>query len=126
MDFNNYRFQSDFNEFEYANYQLNQSTQLISASMAWLLSPNDGDEDEYTQNDDKPRMDTLNYWVLRLKPLLQSKNRVIIAISNRTGNDFKTTRFCGSSAVIEFNDGQAVLHGALGWNEERVLIRKII
>ncbi|KAJ3211915.1 Carbon-nitrogen hydrolase [Dinochytrium kinnereticum] len=104
MDINPYRFESPFTAFEFANFHRKCGTAFVSGSMAWLLSE-DG-MDEYVQPED-PSMNTLEYWVLRLAPLRQAT---------------RGSRFCGSSAVIEFMDGNVELLTVAGFNNECVIV----
>ncbi|KAJ3101310.1 Carbon-nitrogen hydrolase [Physocladia obscura] len=89
--------------------------------MAWVLR----DDDKNASIDPSaPLMDTLNYWVARMHPIIKSKKRVIMAVCNRIGGE-NGTNFCGSSCVLEFKDGEVKLLDACGFNEERFLTVEI-
>ncbi|ORX85876.1 carbon-nitrogen hydrolase [Anaeromyces robustus] len=91
MDINPYRFEADFEEFEFANFHLEKGTTFIPCSMAWLSSGSEND--------------LINYWLTRFSPLILKKNTedyqpIVIAISNRSGTE-KDTKFAGGSCVLK-------------------------
>ncbi|KAI8138512.1 N-terminal asparagine amidohydrolase-like protein [Fennellomyces sp. T-0311] len=87
MDINPYQFKAPFDAYEFANFHLDQGTQIIVCCMAWLQS--------------SQVMDTISYWAQRLAPLiLQSKRRVCVVACNRTGSERGST-FAGGSSVLE-------------------------
>ncbi|KAI8608681.1 N-terminal asparagine amidohydrolase-like protein [Chytriomyces sp. MP71] len=122
MDLNPYKFQSPFEAFEFANFHVNSGSELISCSMAWVLSKADAEKGLKTVT---PIVGTLNYWAARLSPLIDTTKgdtkRIIFAVCNRTGGE-NGTDFCGSSCVLEFSGGGASLLGVLGHKEEALLI----
>ncbi|KAI8847683.1 carbon-nitrogen hydrolase [Chytridium lagenaria] len=123
MDLNPHRFQSPFTAYEFANFHLRQKTTFVAGSMAWLLSE-DG-MDEYVSPSD-PSMNTLEYWVLRLSPLKHASKgtKIVVAICNRIGLE-KGSRFCGSSAIIEFVDGEIEVSRVAGFNNECIIVADV-
>eukprot|EP00959_Pyramimonas_sp_CCMP1952_P467215 9491232-Pyramimonas_sp.AAC.1 len=68
MDINPYEFKAPFSAFEFANFHREQGTQLILFSSAWCNShPDDTLDRKRTPPD---MMETLNYWLNRLRPLI--------------------------------------------------------
>ncbi|KAJ3099325.1 Carbon-nitrogen hydrolase [Phlyctochytrium bullatum] len=127
MDINPYRFESPFQAYEFATYHKHHRTRLISGSMAWLLSE-DGIDDYVKPTD--PAMSTLEYWVLRLTPLLQGSRgrgrdgRVVAVVCNRVGEE-GGSRFCGSSTILEFMDGEVEIHAVAGFNCEALITAEV-
>ncbi|KAI9344322.1 carbon-nitrogen hydrolase [Obelidium mucronatum] len=121
MDINPWRFQNPFERFEYATFHVESQADLITGSMAWVLS----DNEKKPQDSKLPLVGTLNYWATRMNPIIRAKQkRVIMAVCNRTGGE-NGTNFCGSSCVLEFLDGGASLLGACGYAEETVLVVEV-
>ncbi|KAJ3406269.1 Carbon-nitrogen hydrolase [Chytriomyces hyalinus] len=120
MDINPYRFESPFEEFEFAHFHKEAETDFVSASMAWVLSPGDSARKAST-----PLSGTLNYWATRMMPMIDStvnsSKRIIMAVCNRVGGE-NGTDFCGSSCVLEFANGGASLLGAMGYKQEGFIV----
>lgn len=76
MDINPYRFEASFHDFEFANFHLEHSSELIICIMAWLKSPG-------------PGSDTVRYWATRMTPLItRSSNKPVCFVAcNRTGTE---------------------------------------
>jgi protein N-terminal amidase len=122
MDLNPHEFTAPFESFEFANYMLTHDPDMISCSNAWLMSKEDGERTDIDLT--RPSEDTLNYWCLRLSPLLEGTSngkKMIVAISNRAGKEEKSS-FVGSSCVLLFKDGEANLLGVMGINEIGVIV----
>ncbi|KAJ3281550.1 Carbon-nitrogen hydrolase [Rhizoclosmatium sp. JEL0117] len=118
MDINPYRFESPFEKFEFATFHRNTKADLLSCSMAWVLSP----DEDLPRDKRTPLMGTINYWATRMTPVILAKEkRVIMAVCNRTGGE-NGTDFCGSSCVLAFENGGAKLLGVLGYAEEGLLV----
>ena len=114
MDVNPYQFKAPFDAFEFVNYHLANKSKILLLSMAWLTPG--------TPITSSTIPDALNYWALRLKPLIDESNQdVIIAICNRTGTE-QETRFIGCSCILKINDKKITLLGNLGINNEAVLV----
>jgi protein N-terminal amidase len=77
----------------------------------------------FHQYPEEPCMDTLSYWLARLKPLLAAdeSREVIIVLANRTGVEGDTV-YAGTSAVIGIESGDVKLYGVLGRGEKDLLI----
>lgn len=121
MDVNPYKFQADFEEFEFASFHSAQNSNLLFMSMNWLQSETFQPLPPLT-----PSFETIKYWIIRLIPLLDQtkedpEKEIIAVVSNRIGVE-EGVAFIGSSCVLRFNQGKPELLGALGWNEESVLV----
>ncbi|CAO3646268.1 unnamed protein product [Cunninghamella echinulata] len=122
MDINPYQFKTDFKEFEFANYHKNEKTDIILGSMAWLKSKQEEDGDD----DGNSVMSTINYWALRLSPLIKESvstgRNILFVACNRIGTERGST-FAGGSSVLEFSSsGEIHLLNHLSSKEENILI----
>jgi protein N-terminal amidase len=95
MDINPYKFTAPFEAFEFANHHLQQDTNIITLSNAWL----------------KSGTNVIEYWATRLSPLFEQD--ILVFISNRTGQEGDTI-FCGNSCALKFSSGHLTLLGKLG------------
>jgi protein N-terminal amidase len=125
MDLSPYQFKSPFEDFEFGSYQVQHHCDLVLCSMAWLL-PADTRKDAETDPTDTPKdveMDMMNYWALRLKPLIEKSGErpVTVLICNRIGTE-KETVFGGTSCCLRFERGKAKLVGNLKCGEEGCLV----
>jgi protein N-terminal amidase len=68
-------------------------------------------------------MDTLSYWLARLKPLrtAEEPTEVIVVLANRTGAEGDAV-YAGTSTVIGIESGDVKLYGILGRGEKDVLM----
>ncbi len=108
MDLNPYQFKACFEEYEFARYHIQQRTEIILCSMAWLKPSVDENEPELQGNsqqinNDKPHLSTINYWCDRLSPYFTDsekynvfptrlknsgpKHNVLFVACNRTGTE---------------------------------------
>ncbi|KAI8989590.1 carbon-nitrogen hydrolase, partial [Pilobolus umbonatus] len=113
MDLNPYRFEADFYDYEFARYHLNQDTDLILCSMAWLCKSDE------TENP----METIKYWAARLYPLSSEVNRkkhTRVVICNRIGSE-RGVHFAGGSCAFDISKNRVVIKNSLQ-RKEGVLI----
>lgn len=68
-------------------------------------------------------MDTLSYWLARLKPLIQADDprEVVVVLANRTGVEDDAV-YAGTTAVIGVESGDVKLYGILGRGEQKLLM----
>jgi protein N-terminal amidase len=68
-------------------------------------------------------MDTLSYWLARLKPLLaiDKPREVIIVLANRAGIEGDAV-YAGTSAIIGIERGYVKLYGVLRRGEKELLM----
>jgi protein N-terminal amidase len=102
MDINPYQFKADFREYEFANYHVQQQTDIILCSMAWLSC--DEPQSLNSDDNDEPNHSTIDYWCSRLLPYFTdseaycnifqtspqnsgSKRNVLFVVCNRTGTE---------------------------------------
>jgi protein N-terminal amidase len=106
MDLNPHLFLAPWSTYEFATYALASRAELVICSMAWLtrLSAEelglegesdvmaDTHEDDSTHNKEitsqlglRPDLDTLQYWLERLRPLIEADRDITVVIANRSG-----------------------------------------
>ncbi|KAI8100169.1 carbon-nitrogen hydrolase [Halteromyces radiatus] len=119
MDINPYQFKTDFYDFEFGHYHSEAKTDIILCSMAWLKNDTKGNDTV---------MDTINYWALRLLPLMRQsvesdhQHHTLFVACNRIGSERGST-FAGGSSILDLSHSdKAQLLGHMGWNEEGVLL----
>ena len=103
MDINPYRFEAPWDAFEFANHILKEKSSLVLFSSAWTNAhPDDSDDVKEVV---PPALDTWNYWISRLFPLLQNNDvpQRACVFANRIGMENKI-HFVGSSIVFEIQD----------------------
>ncbi|KAI6782978.1 uncharacterized protein J7T54_002139 [Emericellopsis cladophorae] len=83
MDMNPYKFQTPWEDFEFAQHTLKCGARLVIVSMAWLTQ---AEAREFTREPQEPDMETLMYWISRLEPIIQIKSNqeVFVVFANRT------------------------------------------
>ncbi|KAI9480258.1 MAG: hypothetical protein EXX96DRAFT_594629 [Benjaminiella poitrasii] len=100
MDLNPYKFKANFYDYEFAKYHLEQNTEIILCSMAWLKNK----EDIYNTN--HKVSNTVKYWAARLLPLHRdvkyTKRHTIFVGCNRTGLE-RGSEFAGLSCVMDIS-----------------------
>ncbi|CAG8749027.1 2841_t:CDS:2, partial [Acaulospora morrowiae] len=123
MDINPYKFTAPFDAYEFTNFHLQQKTDIILCSMAWLDS----------------ETSAVDYWLQRLFPLINDaeyrgfrpdarnpetaiKRNVLFVVCNRTGTEEGVT-FCGSSIIVSISSrGEIHMLGSLGIHQEDVIV----
>jgi protein N-terminal amidase len=122
MDINPYRFTAPWENYEFANTALTNSTPLVCVSMAWLchLSP-----EELRIEPTQPDLATVAYWVERFQPLVDrvtgGDEPMYVVLANRCGVE-KTVCYAGSTTVLKVEKGGVSLYETLGKGEERCLV----
>ncbi|GAN08560.1 conserved hypothetical protein [Mucor ambiguus] len=112
MDINPYRFKSDFYACEFANYHVQEKTEIILCSMAWLKSRDD------------PVSSTIRYWATRLLPLYhkaESGKHTIFVACNRIGSE-RGSEFAGASCVLDITDEHITILNNLKRNTGVLLV----
>jgi protein N-terminal amidase len=71
MDINSYRFQAERTEYGFANHIISSKAKLVIFAQAWLTSL---PVEELRDHPDEPDMNTVGYWIARLRPLLDRQN----------------------------------------------------
>lgn len=95
--------------------------------MAWLTRL---DTSELLAHAGEPDLDTLSYWVGRLKPLVEAEKEVIAVFGNRCGQEAgknplgveEGVRYAGSSWIGKVGNGVAKIWEIMGRAEEGVMV----
>ena len=133
MDINPYKFEAPWTAYEFANHTIATKAELMVLSMAWLTRLSTV---ELRGQDKQPDLDTVGYWLERMRPLLGPngpENEVIVVFANRCGEEGESpligpVRYAGSSTVMGISrgdgrvDGEVRIWDMLGTAEEAVLI----
>ncbi|KAJ3180250.1 Carbon-nitrogen hydrolase [Geranomyces variabilis] len=80
MDINPYRFAAPFEDYEFATFQAQSAATILPLSMAWILP-----DDE--PPGDSASVGTVKYWALRMRPVVEAKEDVLVIAANRTGSE---------------------------------------
>ncbi|KAM5438376.1 Carbon-nitrogen hydrolase [Microsporum ferrugineum] len=119
MDINPYKFIAPYSACEFATHARSSGARLVIVSMAWLTLLS---SEELATMEDKPDMDTFQYWISRFAPFFLpdeehgevkdeigsdrvAEPQVIIVFANRAGEEEgqegkDTARYAGSSCVV--------------------------
>ncbi|KAG0182700.1 Carbon-nitrogen hydrolase [Apophysomyces sp. BC1021] len=122
MDINPYQFKADFRAYEFANYHVEQRTDIILCSMAWLQS-----ESSAEISDTDRVLETIRYWAARMNPLKNSNSsskHTYFVACNRVGTERGVT-FAGGSCVLDFSDTAIRLKGHMLSRECGIMIVEV-
>mmetsp|Transcript_19058 Transcript_19058/g.32032 ORF Transcript_19058/g.32032 Transcript_19058/m.32032 type:complete len:308 (+) Transcript_19058:304-1227(+) len=127
MDINPYEFTAPSTAYEFANFHLQRGTQLVLFSSAWCNShPDDQSARKLTLPD---LVQTINYWVQRLTPLVGTD--ALFVVANRVGKESFAPLdregeviFCGASCILSLKE--PALLGLLDTETEMVLVRDVV
>lgn len=118
MDLNPHQFTAPWTLYELASYTLTSGTQLLLLSMAWLTHQSTSD---LLARPDEPDMNTLSYWVERLVPLVNNKDReIIVVFANRCGEE-PDARYAGSSWIGRVGLGKVIMWDIAGKSQETLV-----
>ncbi|CAK7243044.1 MAG: hypothetical protein STHCBS139747_004552 [Sporothrix thermara] len=120
MDLNPYRFEAPWHDFEFAYHILEAKANLVIITMAWLTRES---AHTFSQMPQEPDLETLEYWVQRLEPLIrkESTEEIIVVFCNRCGTEDEAV-YAGTSSVIGIKDGEINLYGVLGRGTKELLV----
>jgi predicted amidohydrolase len=133
MDINPYKFEAPWTSYEFANHALAFKAELVLLSTAWITQFSTAELQEHAS---LPDLDTVGYWLERMRPLMDSdgpEQEVIIVFANRCGEErgaplTDPVRYAGSSTVMGISRGGGQVGGAvriwdmLGRSEEGMLV----
>ncbi|KAG6994023.1 carbon-nitrogen hydrolase [Physcia stellaris] len=120
MDLNPYQFTAPWTLYELASYSLNSSTQLLVLSMAWLTHRTSS---ELLESPGDPDLETLNYWVERIVPLVKNREgEVVVVFANRCGEEPIDARYAGTSWIGRVGFGKVKIWDTAGKAEEKLLL----
>ncbi|RIA95910.1 carbon-nitrogen hydrolase [Glomus cerebriforme] len=135
MDINPYQFKASFTEYEFARFHVQQQTEIILCSMAWLKSSLN---ESQSLSNDEPSYSTISYWCDRLLPYFtdsekysivfptgsqnpRPKRNVLFVACNRTGTE-NGSCFGGSSSVLLLSSKCPILLDSLKSKQEAVMV----
>ncbi|KAI9805218.1 MAG: hypothetical protein M1825_001054 [Sarcosagium campestre] len=126
MDLNPYRFIEPWDAYEFSNHVLANSSSLVIMTMAWLTSPPSSDPAPPPPSQSeavRPHVETVNYWLDRLKPLIDARHErtIVVALCNRCGVE-GTATYAGSSTILTICQGRIAILGVAGKADERLLV----
>ncbi|KAL2211395.1 carbon-nitrogen hydrolase, partial [Sarocladium strictum] len=115
-----YKFEAPWHAFEFAYHILDNYSNLVILTMAWMTRE---DGRAYSRTPQEPDLETLTYWITRLEPLIRSENKdeIIVVFCNRSGSEEDAT-YAGTSAVLGILDGEVRVYGMLGRGEKSLLV----
>ena len=92
MDLNPKAFTAEWDKYEVAQHLLSSQSALLVVSTAWLTNEDAVEANEISPCCPEdwarvPDMESLMYWRERLTPLVQHKEKTIVVIANRIGNE---------------------------------------
>jgi protein N-terminal amidase len=129
MDLNPHKFQAPWTDYEFASHAIVSNAEVLILSMAWLTNLSRA---AIKEGKEEPDMDTLMYWMERLKPLVMGEREVIVVCANRCGEEVGKNpaqpwgedgvRYAGSSWVGKVGGGEVKLWGISGRGREEVLV----
>lgn len=133
MDVNPYKFHAPFNAYEFATAAREARAKVVVLSCAWNTYTS---REGILEQPDQPDMDTINYWINRLFPLLGpqgSSEEVIVVFANRRGfegtnQQGQDVTYAGSSTVMgmrkadESGTASVKLWDVLGSGQDGVLL----
>lgn len=133
MDINPYKFEAPWTAYEFANHALASRAELVVLSTAWLTRMSTA---ELQGQAKLPDLDTVGYWLERLRPLMGpsgSDEEIIVVFANRVGDEGEApligpVRYAGSSMVLGISqgndgvDGEVRIWDMLGRAEKGVLV----
>lgn len=136
MDLNPYAFTAPWTAYEFATHVMHTRASLVILSMAWLTRLS---ASELAANAANPDLETFDYWLERLTPLLEKgveggqgvDGERVFVLANRcgsepggpgTGSGIEEARYAGTSTVLAIVNGRVRVLGILGRAEEGVLV----
>ena len=124
MDLNPHKFQAPWDEYEFASHVVVSQSDVVILSMAWITSLGSSAMAEAKED---PDLDTLSYWIERLRPLRLADKDVLVVCANRCGDEPGTcpedrVRYAGSSWIGLVGKKEVKIWGILGRGQEDVLV----
>lgn len=102
---------------------------MLILSMAWLTNLSRA---EMKEKQTEPDMDTLSYWINRLKPLVMGEQEVVVVCSNRCGEEAgknpaqpwaeNGVRYAGSSWIGKVGGDKVKIWAIAGRGREEVVV----
>ena len=123
MDLNPNAFTAPWSSYELATHTLLSHSQLLIISMAWCTH----EPTSLPSNSSDIHLESMSYWISRLKPLIDAEEEIVVVIANRCGMEKaeeggeEDVHYVGSSWIGKVGKGEVKIWGILGCGEEAVL-----
>ncbi|KAM7203751.1 Carbon-nitrogen hydrolase, partial [Rhypophila sp. PSN 637] len=120
MDLNPYKFEAEWDAFEFGFHALDCEANVVILTMAWTTEQ---DPRIFSRRPQDPDLETLVYWIQRLEPLIRAdrEGEVIVVFCNRCGSEDDVT-YAGTSAVLGILQGEVYVYGVLGRGVKDLLV----
>jgi protein N-terminal amidase len=120
MDINPYKFVAPWTAYEFSKHVLQNNSQLVVLSMAWLTRLT---AQEMSELPLRPDNETFSYWIERFFPLQRATGPpIFVVMANRCGAEGPAC-YAGTSSVICFRDGRGYIYDILGkWDEQCMVV----
>ena len=123
MDLNPLAFTAPWSSYELATHTLSSSSKLLVVSMSWCTDT----PDSLPTNASSPDVESLSYWITRLKPLVDAEKETVVVMGNRCGMEpgeegKEAVRYVGTSWISAVGKGEVKIWGILGCKEQKVLV----
>ncbi|CAK7228405.1 hypothetical protein SEUCBS140593_006902 [Sporothrix eucalyptigena] len=114
------KFEAPWTDFEFAFHILEVEANLVIITMAWLTREG---AHTFSQQPQEPDLQTLEYWVQRLEPVVRkdTDEEIIVVFCNRAGTEGDAV-YAGTSSVIGIKNGDINLYGVLGRGVKELLV----
>ncbi|KAK0512816.1 hypothetical protein JMJ35_004833 [Cladonia borealis] len=127
MDLNPYQFTAPWEAYEFCAHALAKESEILVLSMAWLTRL---PEQDLLEQAEEPDLNTLSYWIERMKPLVDGEKEVIVVCANRSGmepgknpiGEEEGVRYAGSSWVGKVGRGVVRIWQITGKAIEQVIV----
>ena len=127
MDLNPYRFTAPWTAYEFLAHAQASESEILILSMAWLTNQ---PSSELAMQAREPDLDTLSYWIERLKPLVEGDKEVVIVCANRCGEEEgknslgveEGVRYAGTSWSGKVGREKVKIWDIMGRREEGVTV----
>ena len=128
MDLNPHKFQAPWTDYELASHTLASQSEVLLLSCAWITNLSSF---AIAEEKELPDLDTLHYWIERLRPLVMGDKKVMVVCANRCGEEpgknpvhpynEDGVRYAGSSWVGLVGKRDVKIWGIAGRGVEDVL-----
>ena len=127
MDLNPYQFTASWEAYEFCGHALAKESEVVVLSMAWLTRL---PEEDLLEQAEEPDLNTLSYWIERMKPLVDGEKEIIVVCANRSGiepgknpiGEEEGVRYAGSSWVGTVGMGVVRIWQITGKAVEEVIV----
>jgi protein N-terminal amidase len=126
MVLNPRRFETPFENYEFARHVVDSKADLVLMPMAWLTSQ---PQSSLVDKAQVPDANTLAYWIQRLLPILDQgspgpSGETIFVACNRIGVE-REAAYAGTSVVVGVSKDNVKVYGCLGRGTEDLLVCEV-